>query len=106
MIARDTLSQPIVSTKLTLEIQKPKFGPVFKKNAKQVQDSLEALNESQIKDFEAKLAQGNGRATITGADGNEYEITSEMVTIAMKTETINGNTIILTESCRIHTKRY
>ncbi|KAI8898369.1 hypothetical protein BC833DRAFT_590108 [Globomyces pollinis-pini] len=90
LIARDTLPKPIVSTKLTLDIHKSKFGPVFKKNAKVVQEALNAFTtEEQLKEFEGQLKAGGGKATVVAADGNSYEITADMVTIAPKTETIN-----------------
>jgi glycyl-tRNA synthetase len=92
LIARETLEKPLVTTKLVLEIIKSKFGPVFKKNAKAVQGYLESLvEEKDIREFEEKLKAGNGKATITGTDGNSYEVTADMVKIEFRTETINGN---------------
>jgi glycyl-tRNA synthetase len=96
LIARDTLSEPLVSTKLVLEINKSKFGPVFKKNAKFVQGYLESLTEeTSIRSFEEQLKTGNGTATITGTDGNPYQVTFEMVNIEYQTETINGTLLLM-----------
>jgi glycyl-tRNA synthetase len=90
LIARDTLTTPRVTTKLALEIIKSKFGPAFKKNAKVVQEYLAALTEeSQLKEFDDKLKSGGGKVTITTSDGNNYVVTSDMVNISMKTETVN-----------------
>jgi glycyl-tRNA synthetase len=91
LVARETLAKPIVSTKLTLDIKKAKFGPAFKKNAKIVQQYLESLTtEDQLKEFDSQMKAGKGSNTIVAADGNTYVITSEMIDISMKTETING----------------
>lgn len=91
LIARDTLDKPIVTTKLVLEINKPKFGPVFKKNARFVQGYLESLKtEEQLSAFKKQLEGDGGKTTINGTDGNPYQVTSEMVSVSLKTETVHG----------------
>ena len=55
LMARDTLPEPILSEKLILEINKPKFGPAFKKNARFVQGYFETLKNSESEWDEAKI---------------------------------------------------
>ena len=61
LIARDTLAEPIIKEGLVLQVNKKKFGPVFKKNAQYVQGYLDSLSEEKLlADFKEKLQIGNG----------------------------------------------
>ncbi|KAI8913173.1 hypothetical protein BC831DRAFT_490331 [Entophlyctis helioformis] len=91
LIARETLAEPIVRDALLLDINKSKFGPAFKKNAKAVQGYFEALqlgsedewDEDKLAELDAKL-KADGKIQVTGTDGNEYTVTSDMIKIYRK----------------------
>jgi glycyl-tRNA synthetase len=89
------LDEPIIRDRLVLEINKAKFGPVFKKNAAIVQKALQDLSDSEgnwnVEKLNALSKElESGKATIVASDGNSYEITPEMVSIFMKNEKISG----------------
>ncbi|KAJ1341845.1 glycine-tRNA ligase [Batrachochytrium salamandrivorans] len=86
LVARHTLSEPIVRDALILEINKSKFGPAFKKNAKVVQGYFDALMLGSSDEWdEVKLAEidkelkANNCVNIVGTDGNPYVVTADML---------------------------
>ncbi|KAJ1341815.1 glycine-tRNA ligase [Batrachochytrium salamandrivorans] len=96
LVARHTLSEPIVRDALILEINKSKFGPAFKKNAKVVQGYFDALMLGSSDEWdEVKLAEidkelkANNCVNIVGTDGNPYVVTADMLSITRKTIKIN-----------------
>jgi glycyl-tRNA synthetase len=102
LIAREMLPEPIIKEGLVLELVKSKFGPVFKKNAKFVQgyfDSLQTANgdwdAEKLKDLQAKLEAGNGKATVTGTDGNPYEVSKDMLEIFVKKEKVSSKCFLV-----------
>lgn len=106
LVVRETLPEPIITERWVLNVNRSKMGPVFKKDAKFVEGYFETLyvddctsaeklfDEKKLMDLKAKLEQGNGKTTITGSDGKPYEITSEMVSVAQRTEKISGRLLI------------
>jgi glycyl-tRNA synthetase (class II) len=67
LIARQVLDEPIIRDRLVLEIIKPKFGPVFKKNAIYVQQALESYMNSEgdwdvekLNALSSQFQSGNG----------------------------------------------
>lgn len=114
LVAQVTLPEPILRERWVLETNKPKFGPAFKKNAKAVQGYLDTLvdetdsgsaltlgkdskkesdkmwNEAKVLELQKKLEEGGGKTTITGTDGQQYELTSDLVKIYKLSEKING----------------
>ena len=113
MVAQVSLPEPVVRERWVLETNKPKFGPAFKKNAKAVQGFLDSLldetessalsigkevkkdtdkmwNEEKVLQVQTQLEEGGGKATIKGTDGNDYELTNELVKIFKFSEKING----------------
>ena len=77
---------------MAITIVKSKFGPGFGKKAKIVQEALLALqeNEQEKVDEMKKRLEKEGIAKVLGADGLEYTIQSDMVSIAMQTKKTSG----------------
>ncbi|KAL2920069.1 Glycine--tRNA ligase 1, mitochondrial [Polyrhizophydium stewartii] len=92
LIARETLAEPIIRDALVLEIDKSKFGPAFKKDAKAVQGYFEGLmrgsadewDEEKLAEIDAKL-KADQQITVVGTDGNEYVVKADMLKIKRKT---------------------
>ncbi|KAJ1549654.1 Glycine--tRNA ligase 1, mitochondrial [Cladochytrium tenue] len=97
LVVRQALPEPITREIFVLEINKSKFGPKFRANAKFVQGYINSLmkedgeywDEAKLQELDANLKAGGGKATITGTDGKPYELTGDMVQILQKTEKIN-----------------
>ncbi|CAG8638717.1 23352_t:CDS:10, partial [Racocetra persica] len=87
LIVRETLAEPLVYEKTVLEINKKIFGPKLRQNAKMVEEYLTNLNEEQLEALKKELENGNGKTMVSCADGNQYEISSDFITIQKQTIT-------------------
>ncbi|CAG8460229.1 156_t:CDS:2 [Racocetra fulgida] len=87
LIVRETLAEPLVYEKTVLEINKKIFGPKLRQNAKTVEEYLNNLNEEQLEALKKELEHGNGKTMVSCADGNQYEISSDFITIQRQTIT-------------------
>ncbi|CAG8446133.1 12093_t:CDS:10 [Dentiscutata heterogama] len=87
LIVRESLAEPLIYEKIVLEINKKIFGPKFRQNAKTVEDYLTNLNEEQLEALKKELEDGNGKTMVSCADGNQYEISSDFLTIQKQTIT-------------------
>lgn len=58
LVARETLTEPRLVEKLTLQINKKLFGPAFKKDAKLVETHLSSLAEPELIKLRDQLASG------------------------------------------------
>lgn len=97
LVARETLAEPVTVTRRVLEIQKQKFGPAFKKDAKLVQAVLEnscvdGVWEKEVLDAFVTDLESKGYVTVKSSAGAEYKVTKEMITIVERTEKISGKT--------------
>ncbi|KAK5671496.1 Glycine--tRNA ligase 1, mitochondrial [Batrachochytrium dendrobatidis] len=92
LVARDTLPEPIIRDALILEINKSKFGPAFKKDAKAVQGYFDALvvgsssewDQVKLAEIDAQL-KANSFVQVTGTDGKQYKVTADMISVVQKT---------------------
>ncbi|KAI8823554.1 uncharacterized protein EV422DRAFT_493603 [Fimicolochytrium jonesii] len=90
LVVRETLPEPIIEDKVVLEVNKKNFGPAFKKDAKAVQGYLDSLktgdswNEAELLKLKSEI-DANGKVSVTGTDGKQYELTGSLVTIEKKT---------------------
>ncbi|KAH8927434.1 glycyl-tRNA synthetase [Atractiella rhizophila] len=84
LVVRETLAQPRVYDKWVIEWDKKKMGPLFKKDAKKVEDGVEGLDQERLECLAGELAK-DGQTEITGSDGNKYTISKDFVTISKKT---------------------
>lgn len=109
LVVRQVLAEPIIKDSLVLEVDRKKFGPAFRVNAKHVQGYLNTLqqepnpddcvnldssttplwDEAKLVALQAQLDAGGGKTKVVGTDGNEYEISNELVSIVRRTEKIN-----------------
>ncbi|CAB4385133.1 uncharacterized protein OCT59_005334 [Rhizophagus irregularis] len=87
LVVRENLAEPMIYDKTVLEINKKVFGPKLRQNSKTVEDYLTSLNEEQLEALKKALEDGNGTTKVPGTDGNQYEITSEYLTIKRQTFT-------------------
>lgn len=87
LIAREKLKEPQIVQKLVLEINKKKFGPAFKKDAKLVETHLLGYDQEQLKQLQADLAK-NTKATVK-IEGNSFEIGADLVAVQNVTEKVH-----------------
>lgn len=88
LIVRETLPEPIKKDEWEVEIDKKIFGPKFRKDAKVVEDALEALSQPQ-REAAAKTLADQGKLSITTPDGRSFDVDSKTLTIALRTKVIN-----------------
>ncbi|KAK9696099.1 Glycine--tRNA ligase 1, mitochondrial [Basidiobolus ranarum] len=81
LVVREALPEPLIIEKLQVEINKKVFGSKLKRGAKPVEEYLTSLDEEAAQKLKDDMAAKDGKITVTGTDGNEYEVTSEMITI-------------------------
>ncbi|TPX48598.1 glycine---tRNA ligase [Synchytrium endobioticum] len=93
LVVRQQVDEPVICTRLALEVDKKKFGLTYRKNAKAVEGYLNSLkldecdwNEDELKHLKAKMDANGGKATITGTDGSQYVLTHDVITIGEKIE--------------------
>lgn len=84
LVVREKLAEPLVITKLQLELNKKVFGPAFKRDAKVVEDALLKLNQEELQSMKGKL-ESAGKTAIVAADGKSYEISKEYVAVEQVT---------------------
>ncbi|KAG5642866.1 hypothetical protein DXG03_002011 [Asterophora parasitica] len=82
LVVRQALKEPIVSEKETAEWNKKLLGKTFKGDAGVLQKLVEELPEAELERLKGELAQGS--AVVKSADGKEFQLTPELVTIERK----------------------
>jgi glycyl-tRNA synthetase len=90
LIVRQRLEEPISITEWQIDLNKKKFGPFFKKDAKSVEASVEALSQ----DKREALAQDlklDGKITIDvdGVGNGKVELSKDLIEIERRTRTEN-----------------
>ncbi|KAF9479174.1 glycyl-tRNA synthetase [Pholiota conissans] len=83
LIVRQALKEPIVYEREVPEWNKKALGKTFKQDAAAIQKAVESLDQEQLTTLKGQFAQG--KATIKTADGKEFELTPEVLTIERKT---------------------
>ncbi len=90
LIVRQRLDTPKVIEEWTVEIDKKKFGPRFKKDAKAVETALLALPQDKLQALAAELtASGTITVPVPGIADSQAALTSDLVTIAFTKRTEN-----------------
>lgn len=84
--------KPIDKTSMKCTVVKSKVGKTFKKMAGKVTQALQALDEQGVCDLQASL-DADGKKMMD-VDGEQVEITADMVTIKQVKEKINGEKIV------------
>ncbi|KAF5381544.1 hypothetical protein D9615_005617 [Tricholomella constricta] len=82
LVVRQALKEPIVTEKETAEWNKKLLGKTFKGDAGVLQKLVEGLPEAELVRLKGELAQGS--AVVKSADGKEFQLTPELVTIERK----------------------
>ena len=85
LIVRQRLDEPLVIEEWQVDIEKKKFGPLFKKDAKTVEAALEATTQEQREKLAKDLAD-NGKITIEvpGVGDGKVEISSDPIKIEFR----------------------
>ncbi|KXN72622.1 glycyl-tRNA synthetase [Conidiobolus coronatus NRRL 28638] len=86
LVVREALKEPLVYDQTKVEINEKAFGPALKKGAKPVRDYLLSLSESELEDLQKQFTD---KLTVTGTDNQQYDITTDMVSIKRVTVKTN-----------------
>lgn len=84
LVVREPLPEVKISERYVPTINKKSFGPKFRQNQKIVESTIVALNQERLECLKNEL-QSNGKSDIQAADGNKYELTSDLISIDKKT---------------------
>lgn len=85
LVVRERLDEPLMMEEWEVDIDKKKFGPQFKKDAKAVEEALQATTQEQRKGMASQL-QGAGKVTleVPGVADGKVDIDSESVKIEFR----------------------
>ncbi|EGX94357.1 glycyl-tRNA synthetase 1 [Cordyceps militaris CM01] len=85
LLVRERLEQPRVIEEWQVEIDKKKFGPLFKKDAKAVETALEATTQEQREVLSKQLADGGKISLdVPGVGDGKAEVTSDSIKIEFR----------------------
>ncbi|ATY60546.1 glycyl-tRNA synthetase 1 [Cordyceps militaris] len=85
LLVRERLEQPRVIEEWQVEIDKKKFGPLFKKDAKAVETALEATTQDQREVLSKQLADGGKISLdVPGVGDGKAEVTSDSIKIEFR----------------------
>ncbi|KNE62281.1 glycine-tRNA ligase [Allomyces macrogynus ATCC 38327] len=80
LVVRQALAEPRISEKWTIVVNKKKFGPAFKRAAKDVEAALMALDELAVVAIKDALAK-SGAAMVATPDGAQHKLDATLVTV-------------------------
>ena len=82
LVVRERLEEPLVVEEWQVDIEKKKFGPLFKKDAKSVEVALEATTQQQREQL-AKDLKDHGKITleVAGVGDGKVEVSSDPIKI-------------------------
>ncbi|KAL1674336.1 hypothetical protein EV122DRAFT_269533 [Schizophyllum commune] len=83
LVVREALKEPIVEEKDVPEWNKKVLGKTYKADASKITEAVEKLDQAAL--AEVKKALEGGKATVTLADGRQFDLTPEVLTIPRKT---------------------
>ncbi|GKT37275.1 Glycine--tRNA ligase, mitochondrial 1 [Aduncisulcus paluster] len=89
--ARVVYDKPIIEEKLVPKLVKGVIGRTFRREAGNVCQAIEGLDQDGLKAMMAKHAEKEN-SEVTDADGKTFEVTPAMVTISKKTIKTSGHT--------------
>lgn len=85
LVVRESLEKPLVIEEWQIDIDKKKFGPLFKKDAKAVETALEATTQEQREKLAKELTDaGKFSLDVAGIAGDKAEITKDSVKIEFR----------------------
>ncbi|KAH7329180.1 hypothetical protein B0I35DRAFT_346126 [Stachybotrys elegans] len=90
LIVREQLAEPRIIEEWQILIEKKKFGPLFKKDAKTVEEALQAIPQEKREQL-AKELEANGKISIdvAGLASGKAEVGKEAVSIEFVKRTVN-----------------
>lgn len=83
LVVQKAHKEPKVYDKLVATIIKKNIGPKFKKDAKIVEEAILEMNQDSLAELESHLK--NGSAPLKVCTGQTFELTTDVVTVEMKT---------------------
>ncbi|BGP14007.1 hypothetical protein JCM10213_005592 [Rhodosporidiobolus nylandii] len=83
LVVRQPLKEVRVVERYVATIDKKAFGPLFKKEAKPIEEAIHALSEEQL-EVAAKELQEKQTATVK-ANGQEYQVPGNVLTVKLTT---------------------
>ncbi|PFH57149.1 hypothetical protein XA68_15435 [Ophiocordyceps unilateralis] len=90
LVVRERLDEPITTTVWQVDIEKKKFGPQFKKDAKAVEDALLATTQEQRESMSRQLADtGKTTLEVAGVADGKVDIKSDSVKIEFRDKVEN-----------------
>lgn len=90
LFVRERLEKPITIEEWQIDLDKKKFGPMFKKDAKTVESAIEALPQEKRESLALDLSQ-DGKITIDvpNVGSGKVEISKDLIVIERRTRTEN-----------------
>ncbi len=92
MVVKETLPKPIKVTEWQAKLDKKLVGSRFRRDAKSVQDGIDALDQASLEELAAKLRETGVVAIKTAAlaDGRtSVEISNDILSISQVTRSVN-----------------
>lgn len=83
LVVREALKEPIITEKEVAEFNKKLMGKTFGKDLPVVTETVSNMSEEELIKLKGQLAQGE--AVVTSADGRQFKLTPELVTIERQT---------------------
>ncbi len=84
---RQRLDEPRIIQEWQVEIDKKKFGPLFKKDSKTVEAAILATTQEQ-RETKSKEIQDTGKTSIEVSElGKSVDVTKDLVTVEYRTRT-------------------
>lgn len=89
LVVRESWREPLKVEEWQIDINKPKLGPLFKKNAKAVEAALSSLSQSERESLATTLEE-NGIVSVTVPEmAEQVEISKDLISIVKRTRTEN-----------------
>ncbi|KAG5950474.1 Glycine--tRNA ligase 1, mitochondrial [Claviceps sorghi] len=85
LVVRERLEEPLVIEEWQVDIEKKKFGPLFKKDAKTVEAALSATSQEEREKLAKQLGEsGKISLDVTGVGNGKVEVGSDIVKIEFR----------------------
>ena len=113
MMVSENLKEPRVELRNIISIEKKVFGPLFKKEAKLVEEAIMTLGEEDVERMAVELKK-EGKFVVRAADGQDYTVPATILSVEKKSFNVTSQSLLplssspthlLLPSTRIHTKR-
>jgi glycyl-tRNA synthetase len=90
LMVRERLPEPITIEEWQIDIEKKKFGPLFKKDAKAVEAAIEAIPQDKREALAQDLKQdGKIAVEVPGVGSGKVEVSKDLIVIERRTRSEN-----------------